>query len=233
MVEAVLFDFNGTLYFDSDINHDSWNEIIDEISGGRIDFEEFFKIYRSTKDSIVIKKAFEMIEKEYTEEEVEYFVQKKEQLYRQMGIDKKRTVLPDGAKEFMDYIQYKGIPMNLATSSIIENVNFYFEYFKIDRWFDFDKIAYDDGTYINKVQMYQDCAKRVGAKIENCLVIEDSPTGVYDAIEAGCKGVIIINSSHLEFKADKIIQIVDHYNEIDRKILDESSNWYIWENNVY
>lgn len=220
MVEAVLFDFNGTLYFDSDINHDSWNEIIDELSSKQIDFEAFFKIYRSTKDSIVIRKACEMIGREIDDEEVEYYVQKKENLYRTMGIEKKRTVLPEGAKEFMDYIQKKNIPMNLATSSIIENVNFYFEYFKIDRWFDINKIAYDDGSYTNKIKMYQDCAKRVNAKIENCIVIEDSPTGVKDAIAAGCKGVIVINSSHLEFNDEKIIQVVNRYDEIDRAILD-------------
>lgn len=220
MVEAVLFDFNGTLYFDADINHDSWKEIIDEISDHKIDFEEFFKIYRSTKDSIVIRAACDWIGKEMSDDEVEYYVQKKEELYRSIGINNHRTVLPEGAKEFMDYIQDKKIPMNLATSSIIENVNFYFDAFKIDRWFDFNKIAYDDGTYTSKVKMYQDCAKRVGASIENCIVIEDSPTGVKDAIEAGCKGVIIINSSNLEFSHDKIIQIVHAFDEIDRSVLD-------------
>ena len=38
-IKAVLFDYNGTLFFDADINRIAWRQTIDEMSGGTLDFD--------------------------------------------------------------------------------------------------------------------------------------------------------------------------------------------------
>ena len=71
--------------------------------------------------------------KPYTNEEIQYWVHYKEENYRQYGIDHKRTVLPPGAKEVLDYLKSKNVPVILCTSSIIENVEFYYKYFDLNK----------------------------------------------------------------------------------------------------
>lgn len=37
--------------------------------------------------------------------------------------------------------------MTIATATVKENVEFYFDVFQLDRWFDFDKVTFDDGSF--------------------------------------------------------------------------------------
>ena len=37
-MKAVIFDYNGTLFFDSDINEIAWRQTIEELSQGSIAF---------------------------------------------------------------------------------------------------------------------------------------------------------------------------------------------------
>ena len=83
MVKAVFFDFNGTLYFDQDINKETWKQTIKELSNDKIDFESFFNNRKAVMDYIVIEDAFKMINKKYTDKEIEHWVNYKESKYRQ------------------------------------------------------------------------------------------------------------------------------------------------------
>lgn len=217
MIEAVLFDFNGTLYFDQDINTITWKKTIDKLSNKQIDFESFFETRKALMDYLVIIDAFKLLNKEYTEQEIHYWVDYKEERYRQYGIDNNRTVLPDGAEKVLNYLKDNNIPVILCTSSIIENVEFYYKYFNLDKWFIFKQTVYDTGEYNSKKQMYQECAKRLNVNIKNTVVFEDSPKSIKEAIEAGCEKLVIIkrddNPSYKEIK-----QRITNYNELDYSI---------------
>ena len=39
------------------------------------------------------------------------------------------------------------MPLTIATATIKENVDFYFDTFALDRWFDPDKVVFDDGSF--------------------------------------------------------------------------------------
>ena len=71
MVKGVFFDFNGTLYFDQDINRITWKETIDAISSNSIDFDSFFANYKAVMDYIVIEDAHKLINKPYTKQEID------------------------------------------------------------------------------------------------------------------------------------------------------------------
>lgn len=219
MVKAVFFDFNGTLYFDQDINKITWKETIDALSNKSIDFEPFFVNYKSVMDFIVIEEAFKLINNEYTEEDVKYWVDYKEKRYRQYGIDHKRTILPPGAKKVLDYLKSKDIPMVLCTSSITENVNYYFEYFNLDNWFNRKQTVYDTGEYKSKAEMYKECAKRLNVNIEDAIVFEDSPTSIKQAIEGGAKRVVAIKRDDTP-SLPEIKQIINDYTELDYSLFD-------------
>ena len=219
MVKGVFFDFNGTLYFDQDINRITWKETIDAISNNSIDFDSFFANYKAVMDYIVIEDAHKLINKPYTKQEIDYWVNYKEDRYRQYGIDHNRTVLPPGAKEVLDYLKSKNIPVILCTSSIIENVDFYYEYFNLSNWFNKDQTVYDTGEYNSKAQMYQECAKRLNINIEEGIVFEDSSKSIIQAIEAGAKKIVAIKKDDTP-TVPEIKQVIKDFTELDYSIFD-------------
>lgn len=219
MIKAAFFDFNGTLYFDQDINKITWHETIDALSNKSIDFEPFYDKYKSVMDYIVIQDAFKLINKQYTKEEIDYWVNYKEDRYRQYGIDHNRTILPNGAEKLLNYLKDNNIPMILCTSSIIENVEYYYKYFNLNKWFNFNQTVYDTGEYSSKAQMYQECAKRLNVNIEDGIVFEDSPTSIKQAIEGGATKVIAIKRKDTP-TLPQIKQIIRDYTELDYSIFD-------------
>lgn len=216
-VDAVLFDFNGTLYEDADINYATWKQTINAIDSS-LDFEELFKYYKATKDSVFITKVFEIINRPIIEEEIEKWVNYKEDRYRQMCIDTKRNKLRPGAEDVLNYCLGNNIPINLCTSSIKENVDFYFKNVDLGKWFDRNKVVYDDGNYLDKVNMYIDCAKIVNAQIENCLVFEDSMKSLKESIMAGCKKTVRISSEETE-DLEEIKQVIKDFKGFDYNLL--------------
>ena len=219
MIKAVFFDFNGTLYFDSDINKATWEETINKLSNNQIEFEPFYKNYKSVMDYIVIQDAFKLINKEYTEDEIMYWVDYKENRYRQYGIEHNRTYMPKGAKEVLDYLKNKGIPVILCTSSIIENVNYYYEYFNLSNWFNKEQTVYDTGEYNSKAQMYQECAKRLKVQLNEGIVFEDSAKSIHQAIEGGADKIVAIKKEDTP-NLPQIKQIINDYTELDYSIFD-------------
>lgn len=219
MIKAAFFDFNGTLYFDQDINKVTWKETIDNLSNNQIDFEKFFVKYRSVMDYIVIQDAFKLINHNYTQEEVQYWVNYKEDRYRQYGLDHKRTVLPPGAINVLNYLKSKNIPMILCTASIIDNVEYYYKYFNLSSWFNFNQTVYDTGEYNGKLEMYLECAKRLNVNIKDAIVFEDSAIPIKECISAGCQKVVAIKRQDTP-NLPEIKLVIEDYLNFDYTVFD-------------
>ena len=67
--------------------------------------------------------------------------------------------------------------------------------FKLAKWINPEDIVYDDGSYENKVAMFLDAAKELGVDIKDCMIVEDSVSGIYSAYLAGCRNIMVIDSS--------------------------------------
>lgn len=219
MIKAVFFDFNGTLYFDRDINEITWKDTIYKIAGNQIDFDKFFPQFKSTMDYLVIEEAYKLINKPYTNEEIYKWVNYKEESYRKYGIEHKRIMLSPGAEEVLDYLKSKNVPVILCTSSIIENVEYYYKYFNLDKWFIKSQTVYDTGEYNSKAQMYQECARRLNTKLDEGIVIEDSVKSIKEAIAGGANKIIAIKREDIP-NLPEIKQIVNNLSEIDYSIFD-------------
>ena len=99
-----------------------------------------------------------------------------------------------GANAFFSKLQEQGIPFAIASASIKTNIDFFVESFGLRRWFDQDRIVYDDGRFANKVDMFRFAADVIGVPVEECLIFEDSESGIRDALKAGCRNVIVVDS---------------------------------------
>ena len=190
--KGVLFDFNGTLFFDSDKHVLAWGKLSEDLRGVGISSEELQTHFYGVPNNRAIEY---LILRSCPEEELSAYSERKEAYYRDFcSQDKERFHLVKGANAFFSKLQERGIPFAIASASIKTNIDFFVESFGLRRWFDQDRIVYDDGRFANKVDMFRFAADVIGVPVEECLIFEDSESGIRDALKAGCRNVIVVDS---------------------------------------
>ena len=192
--KGVIFDFNGTLFFDNDKHILAWGEISKMLRGRGITEEELLGHFNGVPNQKIVSY---LLGREGIEEELEKYSQLKEELYRSFCLeDKERFHLVDGAKEFFDYLKEREIPFTIASASIKANIDFFVKEFELGNWMNPENIVYDDGSYENKIAMFQDAAKKLRVDIKECMIVEDSVSGIYSGYLAGCRNIVVIDSSN-------------------------------------
>ncbi len=193
-MKAIIFDFNGTMLFDTEMHYRAWHVFMPKRLGRDVSREELDRNVIGQANVDIFHRYFgdispERIEKLTMEKEAEY--------RRQCLLDPDRFHLVEGLEEFLDTLKAKQIPMTIATGSPLVNLNFYMEHFHLDRWFSPAQIIYDDGTYPGKPapDIYLLTMERLGVTPEDCIVFEDSLGGVRSAHAAGIHHIIALNET--------------------------------------
>lgn len=188
---AYIFDFNGTMVKDSFMHEKAWRHYVEQLCKREVSEEEFIKHVHG-KTSAKILEHFLGVDA-LSKDEMIMYSEEKEAYYRKLCIEyRERFHLTEGLERFLDAAKEKGIPMTIATAANLANVEFYFEYFSLERWFDKDKVVYDDATLKGKPNpdIYLRAMKRLNVKPEDCVVFEDAVSGVISAHAAGARQII-------------------------------------------
>ena len=185
-VDAVIFDFNGTMIFDSPVHEAVWLDFIPAHGGVIGSAEEYSKHIYGCSNRYILTHFL----KDLSEEDIIRLTYEKEAEYRRrLALDDGVCRLVDGLVGFLDALKAAGIPMTIATGSEKNNVDFYFssEKLGLTRWFDRDLIVYDDDSFPGKPapDIYLKAAAKIGVDPSRCAVFEDSFSGVCSARAAG------------------------------------------------
>jgi len=214
--KGVIFDFNGTLFFDSEKHVLAWGKMAEELRGFGIGLEEMQAHFYGVPNNRAIEY---ILQKECAEEELTKYSELKEAYYRDFCREDKETFhLVAGCHEFLDKLKEENIPFTIASASIKPNIDFFVESFELEKWFEPEKIVYDDGSFANKVKMFQYAAEVIGVPIEDCLIFEDSDSGIRDAHKAGCKNIIVVDSMGVAEKhigKPGVKQIIKTFEELE------------------
>ena len=180
--KGIIFDFNGTLFWDSEKHLEAWREFSKRVRSYPFTDDEMREyMFGRTNEDILAYLIGTRPEPELVEE----LAQEKEAVYRQMCRDDyENTHLAPFAVEFLDYLKKNNI------------VDFYIEEFNLKNWFDIDKIVYDDGSIKGKPapDIYQIASAKLGLAPEDCVVIEDAISGIESARAAGIGKIVAIAS---------------------------------------
>ena len=195
MLKGILFDFNGTLLFDSDLHMDAFRRVF-PLFGKPAPTDEFMigKIFGRTNETIWKENFDQKAERA----DVVRFTDEKETLYRSACLERRDVFrLVDGAEELLNYVKENGIPYALATGSDWGNVSFYLRELGLDRWFTTDNMVWDDGTYPGKPapDIYHKAAAKLGLSASDCLVFEDGTSGIRAANAAEAGAVMAVYES--------------------------------------
>ncbi len=192
---AWIFDFNGTLVFDSIYHEQAWNRYMEARLGRVVPREEFLAHVhgRANRDILAY-----LLGRCPTQQEADAEGEAKEDLYRQLcrrAGDAYRLV--EGAPALLDRLAARGIPFAIATSSTRPNVEFYFSRLGLARWFSPERVIFTGPNLPGKPDpaIYRLAMERLGADPARCLVVEDAPAGVQAALAAGAGQVIGIGET--------------------------------------
>lgn len=190
--KGVIFDFNGTLFFDSDKHVKAWNRLSQELRGVGISPQELQEHFYGVPNNRAIEY---LIQKKCDEEELTRYSELKEAYYRDICLEDQESFhLVPGADAYFDLLRENRIPFAIASASIKPNIDFFVNSFGLERWFSPERIIYDDGSYANKVEMFRSAAAVIGVPVETCVIFEDSESGIRNALEAGCRNVVVVDS---------------------------------------
>ena len=219
-VIGVIFDFNGTMFFDSDKHIKAWREYTEELIGRKVTPEER-RLYIRDKSGRQIIEHF--LGYEISDEMFEQFSEERETIYRKLcKEDKANLKLANGLEEFLDYLTEYNIPRTIATTAPLSNIMFYFETFDLYRWFDPDKIVFHDKRLRDKP--YPDCylvaCKMIDKEPSKCLVFEDSTIGITAATNAGIKHIVAVTGDNPKLDVngfDNVQGVIRDYLELNEE----------------
>ncbi len=212
---GIIFDFNGTLFWDTPIHNQAWDIFMQEHNLEQLtDAEKNQKMHGKANHEILPV----LFHKELSPAELENFIHRKETIYQELCLRRKMELAP-GVLPLLDFLKERRKAFTIATSSGIGNLRFYFEHFHLSRWFDFEQIVYDDGSIKSKPdpQIFKAAMAKIGKNSEDVVIFEDSFAGILAAQRAHPGKIIIVDSVHEDYsKWD--YQVIRNFAEIDKEM---------------
>lgn len=193
-MRSFIFDFNGTLFRDTEYHRLAWTQFM-AAHGIAISDDDFRQKMNGPGNDVILRRFFG---EGPSEEAINALSEEKERIYRAIVLaDPARQALAPGVVEMLDMLRARRVPCCVATASIRANVDFYMEDLGLKRWFDDRHIFYMTGEFPGKPDpaIYRTAMQRLGFRPEDTLVVEDSLPGIQSATGAGVGGVIVIGQT--------------------------------------
>lgn len=190
--KGIIFDFNGVLLWDGRLHEQAWAEFARQVRDEPFTVAEMaVQMHGRSNHAILEYLTGQKLDFAAAHE----LAQQKEAVYRQMCLNLGAAFqLSPGAADLLDWLVAHDIPRTIATASEALNVAFFGQHLHLGRWFDVGKIVFDDGTMPNKPapDIYLRAAATLGLTPTDCVVVEDSHSGIQAARAAGIGHIIAL-----------------------------------------
>jgi beta-phosphoglucomutase len=185
---CLIFDMDGVIVDSNPVHRQAW-AAFNRRFGLETTEEMLRRMYGKRNDQIVRDFFGEGL----TPEEVARRGAAKEQLYRDMVKDRIEEILVPGVRQFLE--RHRDVPKALATNGEEANVDFLLDRAGLRPYFR----AVVNGQQVRHPkphpEIYQRAAGLLGADPANCIVFEDSDSGVEAARAAGMR-IVLLCTTH-------------------------------------
>ncbi len=210
MIKAVIFDMNGVIINDETIHELAFNRSL-VTHGIRVSHEEYQKCCAGKTDRV----GFETIAKEKNLNfDIDQAIHDKDQSYFQLFPANKKTY--PGVIELIKSLKDK-YKLAVCSGSVQREVEMILKEFDI---FDCFKVVISAENVTRSKpdpEPYLLAAQRLGVLAEECVAIEDSPSGIAAAKAAGMK-CIAITTTHEPSSLQSADSIVDDFKDVKKII---------------
>ncbi len=213
-IKGVVFDFNGTMFWDTEINNLAWNRFLVN-QGFNLDFDSVVEVIHGKNNQQSVRHFFG---DRLSNSEVDRLSREKEIVYQSICKEKKPQMAP-GIIPFLEFLKENNIPATIASASIPENIDFYFDYLGMNKYFNRSLVVYNDGIIRSKPypDYYINAMKNLGLSNTETLVFEDSMAGIQSAERAEVAKIIIVDSNNDDYSAFDY-QIIKSFDEVDKEL---------------
>ena len=196
-LKGILFDFNGTLFFDTDCHVKAFEQYYAK-KGMEVPSASYIINNLFGLSNEAIYKGF--FDANATPEECRQFGEEKEHLYYEACLNLPNGLqYTKGACELFTYLKENNIPYCLATGAGMDNISFYNENMDLAKWFDREHIVCADDPVKCKPdpEIYEYAASKIGLLASECIIFEDGPLGLIAANKAHAGAAIAIYEERL------------------------------------
>lgn len=208
---AFIFDMDGVIIDSNPFHKVALKQFCQKYGKDLSEEQLKEKIYgRTNKDWIT--NVFGKLD----DKQLKAYAEEKEALFRKLYEQDIHAV--NGLISFLEAMDRLGIPRAIATSAPRLNVDFTLSHTGIEKYF---QVILDDSFISNgkpDPEIYLKTAQALGLAPENCIVFEDSLSGVQAGKRAGCK-VVGITTTHSPEELSETDFVIHDFNEIDPKTL--------------
>ncbi len=208
--DGYIFDFNGTLYWDSKENREAWSAIFSMVRGSAITDEEFSLLNGRTDDETVL-----YLRPDDSFPEREKIAMDKERIYKELCLEHRLTLSP-GSEELLQALKERNSRMAIASSAPKCNMDWYIPEYRLGRFFTLDTIIAGRTDIPSKPDpaIFTLAMRTIGTKPERTIIFEDSESGVKAALAAGAFLVVRIKDPGLESIRDERVIEIPSFSEI-------------------
>lgn len=221
-MKTVIFDFNGTLFWDSPYHNEAFLEQVrrhsgaDGVSGvsggpaagasdGTVEDPGALRARPITVQDIrehIMGRTNDQIMRfifgeHITDAEVDFLAREKEALYREICAGE--TCFAPGAEALFAALKDAGITYGIATSAPAENIDFYYEHMDMEKWFPRRNVVFADGSLRGKPapDIFLKAMNVLGGRPEDTAIFEDSAAGLMAAEASGAALVVAVDAGDL------------------------------------
>lgn len=210
---AIIFDMDGVIV-DSNPYHKKALQQFCKKHGYELNDEELLqKVYGRTNKEWITNLMGKL-----SEEQIQNFAEEKEALYRQLFRNDIKPV--KGLISFLDQLNHQQISRAIGTSAPQSNVVFTLSKTNTSHYFD---IILND-TFVTHSkphpEIYIKVAQAIGLPNSQCIVIEDSLSGIEAGKAAGSK-VIGITTTHTGQELAHTDLVIDDFEDLSIAMLEE------------
>ena len=213
-ISAVIFDLDGTVLENEDEYGRAFNQVLKSLG---VDSNTEYPQAKG----IVVKENWEQFLKKYaikTEKTSAQLAKETQDVY--ISEISRVTVRP-GFDEFVDNLRDSGIKVALATSNNWEITEKVLDKVGLQNFFD-EKTTIEEVAFGKPdPSLFTVTADKLGLERNECLVIEDSPSGIEAAHRAGMKVIAITSDGGGLSSISKADMVVEGFSEISPQAIDQ------------
>jgi len=206
-ISAVIFDMDGVIVHSNPIHKTIINEFCTKYGLKVSDKELQEKVYGRTNQDWI-----PAVFGDITQEKLDELADEKEQMFRDVFDPNEHEV--SGIIDFLDRLRDNDIKMVVATSAPADNADHILKGLGIEDYFD----AVLNSSHVKKSkpdpEPYLKAAKAVDVSPKDCIVFEDSISGVQSGLGAGAK-VVGVATTHSHQELDACQLVVDDFDGLE------------------
>jgi beta-phosphoglucomutase family hydrolase len=206
MIQAFIFDMDGTLIDSTKMDYEAWQRAMREYDA-EFPYEEYIAKL-GAKGSEIARQYLDI-----SDEEIDALISRREEYFKQIVEEKGLSLLPH-AEQFLQQLRNAHLKTALATGANQEKLEFIFEKLPLRQYFDAFVTANDVSKGKPDPEVFVQAAAKLGIDPAHCVVMEDATNGLQAAKNGGMRCIALTTTRGAE-QLQGADLIVSGYAEID------------------